>query len=93
MATYVAPVKPVAGIARTPLPYGLFSVLSFREDGDVWVNGVLWETGSCAPVDGISQWYCGDAAVNEVQSITIGGAGLESFTLTFQGQTDRKSVV
>ena len=88
MGTFVAPKQAIQnGIARTALPYGLFSVLGFREDGERWLNGIEWETDTCAPIGAIEQWYCAAAAVNEVQTLTIGGAGLTSFTITYAGQT------
>lgn len=44
----------VPGPARAPLPYGLFSVLVPRPEGEGrWQNGVQWEPLTCAPVSGI----------------------------------------
>lgn len=46
----------VEGIARQPLPYGLFSVLVPRATADGhWQNGVQWETLTCAPASGVGQ--------------------------------------
>lgn len=45
----IAPAPPVAAPARTALSFGAFSVLSFRENLDRWVNGVSWETLTCEP--------------------------------------------
>lgn len=49
----------VEGIARQPLPYGLFSVLTPRTAADAhWqAEGVTWETLTCDPVSGIGD-YC-----------------------------------
>jgi hypothetical protein len=53
----------VAGIGRQPLPYGLFSVLGFRPEGDSrWLNGIEWETLSCDPASGRSGPGCDDVA-------------------------------
>lgn len=57
MAT--APALVVEGIARQPLPYGLFSVLVPRStDDDHWQNGIQWETLGCVPVSGIGDPQC-----------------------------------
>lgn len=45
-----APAALVPGIQRQPLPFGLFSVLQFREGPARWENGILWEKGTCDPV-------------------------------------------
>lgn len=58
----------VDGIARQPLPYGLFSVLVPRTSADPhWeIDGVMWETLTCEPVSGIGVYNC------EVPDETIG---------------------
>lgn len=39
---------------RTPVPYGLFSVVDFQTGGDQrWFNGVQWEPLPCGPLNGI----------------------------------------
>lgn len=49
-----APEQVVPNIGRTALPYGLFSILVPRSDGDGhWQNGVVWEPLTCAPASGI----------------------------------------
>lgn len=86
----LAPAALVVGATRVPLPYGLFSTFSLRPEGsDRWLTGVQWETVSCAPAKGFGDPACG---VNEVQTITIGGAGLTGWTLTFGGQTTTPSL-
>ena len=71
MPTPVAPLQVVAPIVRTPLPYGLFSVLGFRGDdsGEVWRNGVAWETDTCEEAGGIAQWQqlSAEDIANEVE--------------------------
>lgn len=57
-----APAPLVDVPARLPLPFGLFSVLSFRADAGVrWTNGVRWEAGTCAPARGIGDVDCDPA--------------------------------
>jgi hypothetical protein len=54
-----APRPRVASIPRTPLPYGLFSVLGFRPDGDRWyTGGVQWESEPCGPIAGYGAPDC-----------------------------------
>ena len=86
--TMVAPAALVQGVARTPLPYGLFSQLTFRPGaGDRWETGVQWETITCEPIDRLGAFTC-VSPVNEVQRITITGAPTGgSFTLTYKGHT------
>lgn len=55
----IAPPALVVGAARLPLPYGLFSSLTFRTDGR-WENGTQFETATCEPADGIGQFDCAD---------------------------------
>lgn len=56
----LAPLPIVNGAARNPLPYGLFSVFSAREDSaDRWeVGGVIWETLTCEPLGGLGGPKC-----------------------------------
>lgn len=47
------------GAPRLALPFGLFSVLTPRPEGDRhWMNGVQWETLTCDPASGIGQPDC-----------------------------------
>lgn len=60
MAT-VAPAALIenGGAVRQPMPYGLFSAFALRPGGaDRWESGVIFETGTCDPVDAIGQWQC-----------------------------------
>jgi hypothetical protein len=58
-----APAELVEGVQRQPLPYGLFSVLTPRPEGDArWMNGIKWETLTCDPVSGRSGPGCTDVA-------------------------------
>ncbi|QGZ16710.1 hypothetical protein PBI_DEWDROP_62 [Microbacterium phage Dewdrop] len=54
----IAPAALVAAPAKAQLPYGAFSVLSFREDAARWFNGVQWETLSCEPAGVIEGFDC-----------------------------------
>lgn len=56
----IAPAGLVIGAARSPLPYGLFSVVPFRPGGDRWEAGTQWEAGTCDPADGIGGYDCAD---------------------------------
>jgi len=47
----IAPPAPVAAPARTPLPFGLGSVLGWRS-GDRWESGVTWQSITCGPAMG-----------------------------------------
>lgn len=60
MATSLAPAQLVTGAAYLPLPYGLFSVLSWRTTADPhWrAGGVSWETATCEPVGVIGAPTC-----------------------------------
>lgn len=43
----------VEGVPRQPLPFGLFSVLTPRPEGDSrWETGIEWETLTCEPASG-----------------------------------------
>lgn len=49
----------VEPIARTPLPYGLFSAVTPRTAGtNRWENGVTWEALTCDPAGGIGDPTC-----------------------------------
>ena len=54
-----APAAVVDPIARTALPFGLFSVVTPRPAGDQrWENGVTWEPLACGPASGIGEPDC-----------------------------------
>lgn len=53
----VAPPRPVAAPARTALPYGLGSVLGWR-DGDRFQTGVNWTSITCDPAGGRGGPHC-----------------------------------
>ena len=54
-----APAALVEPPVRAPLPYGLFSVLLWRPDGEGrWRNGASWESGTCDPARGIGDVAC-----------------------------------
>lgn len=57
----LAPAALVAAPAQSPLPFGAFSVLSFRENAESvrrWVNGVTWETVTCEPAGLVEGFDC-----------------------------------
>lgn len=47
----IAPPAVVVGPVRTPLPYGLGSVLAWRDDGR-WEQGITFQTDGCGPAKG-----------------------------------------
>ena len=54
-----APATVVDPIARTALPFGLFSAVTPRPAGDQrWENGVIWEPLTCGPASGIGEVDC-----------------------------------
>lgn len=54
-----APPLLVPAIPRTALPFGLFSVLTPRDNSDVhWQNGIEWEPLTCAPASGLGDPSC-----------------------------------
>ncbi len=54
-----APATVVDPIARTALPFGLFSVVTPRPAGDSrWENGAVWEPLTCGPASGIGEVDC-----------------------------------
>jgi hypothetical protein len=77
-----APATVVDPIARSALPYGLFSALAPRPAGDLrWTNGVVWEPLTCDPASGIGDPECEEP---EDQTVAIGlpkqfppGAGVD----------------
>lgn len=78
----ITPPALIAGAARMPLLYGLFSAFTFRPaTADRWESGTTFQADSCDPALGIGQWSC------DRQVITLGGTGLTSFTLTLGAQT------
>lgn len=48
----------VTGAPRQPLPFGLFSVVAFSDEGR-WGAGVEFEAPSCGPVEGYGPEDCG----------------------------------
>ena len=55
---YGAP-KVVEGQPRQGLPYGLFSVVSFRgSDDQHWANGIEWESMTCSPASAVVDPDC-----------------------------------
>lgn len=63
MTVPTMPAAIVAAPARTPLPFGLFSVVTFRDDGtDRWAAGVEMEDLiGCGPLTGVGHGgYCAD---------------------------------
>lgn len=62
----LAPPQTVPAPVRTPLPYGLFSVLTFRTSNDPhWQGGVQWEPLSCDPLPPVLVVNCDPATPNE----------------------------
>lgn len=59
----ITPPALVAGTARTPLPFGLFSVVPFRENSpDRWQNGVTFDSLGCpGELTGIGDFDCEDS--------------------------------
>lgn len=65
MATAYMTSALVEAPARSPLPFGLFSHLQFRDGStDRWRLGAQWQSGTCAPANGIG--YDGCEADEEV---------------------------
>lgn len=63
--TGFAPAAYVEGAPRQPLPFGLFSVLTPRAEGDArWENGIEWETLTCDPVSGRAGAGCAPTEEN-----------------------------
>lgn len=86
-ACYGQPLYVPAGNPR-PLAYGLLSISDIREGGvGHWQQGVEWEPAVCGPAGVYACPTCAQNNSSEVQSLTEGGAGLTSFTLTFRGST------
>lgn len=91
----VQPRLTVAPPAAAPLPFGLLSAALTTDEADEHFGfGVQYETDRCgrphrtvaACFDDQNQGAPFDLS-DEAQQITEGGAGLTSFTLTFDGQT------
>lgn len=58
----LAPNAVVDGPERSPLPFGLFSSLTFRtEGGGRWQTGATYEVQSCEPVMGLPEYDCDPA--------------------------------
>jgi hypothetical protein len=71
----IAPRQAVQGALRAPLPYGLFSVLGFRPEGDRWENGVTFDGLTCDPAGGIGAPDCDPADVVGLPKELDGGYG------------------
>jgi hypothetical protein len=90
----LAPPALIQGAPRLALPFGLFSVFTFRS-GDRFEGGVQFETGTCEPVDGIGAPEClpgtpATPGTSEVQHLTMTGpptAG--TFDVIYHGRSDR----
>lgn len=55
----LAPNAVVDGPERSPLPYGLFSALTFRTEGEGrWQAGATYEVQSCEPAMGVPEYAC-----------------------------------
>ena len=89
----VTPKAVVSGPTRTGLPFGLFSVLAFRPEGDGrWQNGFMFQVENCAPAIAVPGFSCdpdarqdGEAALAfEGPSFTEG----EANEFTVQGWFD-----
>lgn len=69
----------IAGPDRAPLPFGLFSTLTFRDAGDGrWEAGGTFETLDCSPLDGVPAWDAAPAVpANHVKDLgrNVGGVG------------------
>lgn len=76
MAT-LTPQAVVQGAAAQPLPYGLFSVFTFRPSGaDRWEGGgVLFETLTCDPVHGIGSWQVPPTATTGLPKTLTAASG------------------
>lgn len=76
MTTLFAPASPVEGITRTPVPYGLFSVLTPRPEGDGrWQNGIRWEPLTCSAASGLGPDCDAEAAIGFPKGFPV-GAGI-----------------
>lgn len=63
--TGFAPATLVEGAPRQPFPFGLFSVLSPRPEGDSrWELGIEWETLTCEPASGRAGAGCAPTQEN-----------------------------
>lgn len=72
----VAPRQVVDGVLRTPLPFGLFSVLGFRgDDAGHWQNGVRFEGLTCEGLGGIGAPDCDPELVQGLPKELDGGMG------------------
>jgi hypothetical protein len=59
----IAPAALVGAIPRVALPFGLFSVFTFRGGAERWQSGVRWEAGTCDEAGGIGDPDCADPPV------------------------------
>lgn len=78
----IAPPATVDPPARESLPFGLFSVLSFR-DGDRWESGVQFESGTCEPVDLIGPVQCDPEQTQGIPKNLVSNAGEVGQALPF----------
>lgn len=64
----VAPLNEVTPPTRTPLNFGLFSIVNFRPEGDRWNGGVTWLGANCDPVSGVGE-VCSDDPIGLPKSL------------------------
>jgi len=83
----VSPVATVAGATRQPLPYGLFSVLTFREgDGSPrWLNNIDFESLDCTDLGGTSGPACVGEPTGFPRTFTSAYADGEASAFTIYG--------
>jgi len=67
MPTLVAPAALVVGAPRIPFPFGLYSAINMRPEGDGrWQTGVTWEPDTCEPIAGIGDAWCSPDAITGI---------------------------
>ena len=89
----VTPKAVVSGPSRTGLPFGLFSVLAFRPEGQGrWQNGFMFQVENCSPALAIPGFSCDpDARNDEEQTDLFEGdsfTAAEANEFTVQGWFD-----
>lgn len=83
----------IEGLLLSPRPWGLLIDVAqdLNLEGDRWRGGVKFPTLGCSGLRRTTTEFCAaenlDPSVSEVQTVTEGGSGLTSFTLTYAGQT------